>query len=52
MFWSTFCRIIECDKTQRTIYRGPQVILIIIVELIGIVFLGPKWLLKTQFFGK
>ena len=32
--WPIFSRIIECDKPQGTIFKGPQAILTITVELI------------------
>ena len=37
-FWPIFPRFMECDKTQETIYKGPQAIVTITVELIGACF--------------
>ena len=52
--WPIFSRIIECDKPQETIFKGPQAILTITVELrtYRSIFLGTDRLLKTQFFEK
>ena len=47
-----FYRIINCNKTQETIYKGPQAILTITVEFIRNFFIGPKRLLKTQIIEK
>ena len=38
IFWPTFYRIIESNKPQGTIYKGPQAILTITVELIRAFF--------------
>ena len=37
-FWPKFRRIIECDEPPEAIYWGPQVFVIVIVELIGAFF--------------
>ena len=37
-FWPDISRIIECNKRPGTIYKGPQGILTITVELIGAFF--------------
>ena len=50
-FWPVFRRIIECKKPQEAIYTGPQATLTLLWKLWK-VSLGPKRLLKTQFFGK
>ena len=34
-FWPIFSRIIECDKCQGTLCKGPKGILTFIVEVIG-----------------
>ena len=47
-----FSRNIECDKPQGRIYKGPQAILTITLELIRAFFLGPNRLLKPQNFEK
>ena len=52
LLWPFSSRIIECDKPQWTICKGPPAILTITVELIRAFFLGPESLLKTQFFEK
>ena len=38
VLWPIFSPIIECDKPQWTIYKGPQAILTIIVEPIRAFF--------------
>ena len=48
---SMFFRIVECDKSQETIYKCQKDILTINVQVIR-VFLGPERLLKTQTFEK
>ena len=52
--WPIFSRIIECDKPQETIFKGPQAILTITVELrtYRSNFLGTKRLLRKQIFEK
>ena len=37
-FWPIYRRIIDCDKPHKTFYNGPQAVLIIAVELIGVFF--------------
>ena len=47
-----FSSITECQKPTGTIYESPRGVLTISVEVIMMIFVGPKRLLKTQVFGK
>ena len=40
--WSTFPGIKDCEEPQETVYKGPQAILTITVELIRAFFTGPR----------
>ena len=52
-FWPIFSRIIECDKFQGTLCKGPQGIPAITVQVVRSVLQDLlKWLLKTRSFEK
>ena len=50
--WPIFSRIIECDKPQGTIFKGPQAILTITVELIRAFLEDLRGCWKHQFLKK
>ena len=51
-FWPFFSRIIECDKPQRTIYKSPQGIVTIIVEIVRSNLWDLRGCLKNTIFEK
>ena len=51
-FWHIFSRIIGCDKPQRTIYKGPQGIVTITVEIVRPNLWDLRGCLKHKIFEK